>query len=117
MVTINDIEAGISAFLDEELAGQFPENSIQKALMGGAVALGIKRLGAKIQRLQSDPVIQFLEIFDAEGNINLDEAYACIKEKWPENGARYENNFLGGMTITVADLERVCNLIKQQKGG
>lgn len=117
MVTIDDIEAGISAFLDSEMAGQFPENSLQKALMGGAIALGIKRLGAKVQRLQSDPVIQFLEIFDAQGNIDLDEALECIKQKWPENGARYENNLLGGMTITVADLEKVCELIKQQKGG
>lgn len=117
MVTIDDIEAGISAFLDSEMAGQFPENSIQKALMGGAIALAIKRMGAKIRRLQEDPAIQFLGIFDAEGNIDLDEAYECLKQKWPENGARYENNLLGGMTITVVDLEKVYNLIKQQKGG
>lgn len=114
MVTIDDIEAGISAFLDSELAGQFPENSIQKVLIAGAIALAIKRMGAKIRRLQDDPAIQFLGIFDAEGNIDIDEAYSCIKEKWPEAGARYENSLLGGMTITVADLEKLYNLIKQQ---
>lgn len=116
MVSINDIELGLSAFLDSEFAGQFPENSIQKALMGGALALAIKRLGAKVQRLQNDPTIRFLEIFDAEGNIDIDEVCECLKKKWPELGARYENNFLGGMTITTADLDKICEFIKQQKG-
>lgn len=114
MVTIEQIETGLAIYLDSELKSQFPESSIQKAAIGGIIALAIKKLGRKIRDLQNDSTIKFLGIFDSEGNVDIDEAYECLKSNWPADGATYKNDLIGNITLTVEDLDKIRECIVSQ---
>lgn len=115
MVSIDQIERGITAYLDSELAGSFPEGTLQRAIMAGSIAFGVKRLGNKIRRIQQDKVSQFLDLFDSEGNFDIEGYCECLKPTIPESGVRYEHQIIGGITITRDDVDKIKTFILDQK--
>lgn len=117
MVSIEDIENGLAAYLDSELGSQFPEGTLQRALLGGSVAFAVKRFGNKLRNIRSDKAAQMFELFNEDGEFDIDEYCNCLKPTIPENGVHYNNGLIGQITITRADVDKVKTFILKQKEG
>lgn len=117
MVSIEDIENGLAAYLDSELGAQFPEGTLQRALLGGSIAFAVKRFGNKLRTIRSDKTAQMFDLFNENGEFDIDEYCNCLKPTIPETGVHFDNGLIGKITITKADVDKVREHILKQKEG
>ncbi len=110
MTSISDIEKGIAAYLDSQLCDQYPDGSLQKAAFGACAAIAIRHLGNKIRKLQENQAAQFLEVFDADGNLDIDEVAESLKARIPESGAKYEHGTYS-IGVTKDDIDKIRECI------
>lgn len=113
MVSVNQIEAGIARFLDTELVSKMPEGGLQKILAGTAISLMIKKTGSIIQGLQQYPAIQMMEIFDKEGNLDIDSLKEALSRNFPEVGLKMEFPMIGSITFHKEDVDKLYSYITQ----
>lgn len=115
MATISEIENGLARYLDLEMVGQLPENSIQRVLMGVGVALFIKNGEANIASMLENPIIEMMGVVskdnDGDIDINIDAIRDELKKQIPDSGIEYEHRFLGKMTFHKDDVDKLYNYI------
>lgn len=107
MVTVNQIEKGLASYMDSELGTMLPENTIQKVIAATALSLAIRKSGALIQNLQAQPFVKMLDIFDAEGNLDIDTLAEELKKNMTDKGFDFEIPMLGMVTFKKADIDKL----------
>lgn len=107
MFTIDQVETGIVKYLDAELASQYPENSIQKLAIGTGVALLIKS-----KKEQAVTLMQKLGLVN-DNQVDIDILKEELLKRMPAQGISYENQFLGKITFTKEDINKIYALIKE----
>lgn len=111
MVTIDQIENGVAAYLDAELMPQMQENGLQKVLIGTVLGIAVKRGSSLILPLRDNPVVKMLEIIDDEGNVDLETLKTEFKKNVPDSGFVLELPMLGKMTFHRADVDKLYEYI------
>lgn len=117
MVRIEDIENGLAAYLDSELGSHFPEGTLQRAILAGSIAFAVKRFGNKLRNIRNDKAAMMFELFDENGEFDIDEYCDCLKPTIPDSGVHYEHNVIGDITITRSDVDKIKEFILKQKEG
>lgn len=114
MVSIEQIEAGVASYLDEELMPNFPDNGIQKVIAGTVIGLAIRKSGSLVLALRDNPYVKMLEIMDEEGNVDLETLKDEFKRNVSESGFTLDIPMFGTMTFHKSDIDR---LYKHITGG
>lgn len=111
MVSMAQIESGIANYLDAELMTKLPENTVQRVLAGTAISLAIKKSQPIFAKLKENSFIQMLEIFDADGNVDIETLRDEFKKQITEAGVKVEFPMIGTMTFHQADVDKLYNHI------
>lgn len=106
--TPEQIEKGIVNFIDNEFMSQYPADGIEKALIGTGLAIIIKK-----RKNQALSIIKKIGVVDDDGTIDLDLLSEELKKHIPDSGLVYENNFLGKLTFSKSDIDKLCEYIKK----
>lgn len=116
MVTLEQVEMGVTSYLDHELMPSLGnENSLQKVLIGTGIGLLLKKNFSKIEEMSQQPFIAAMGIFDENGNIDLDTLKEEVKKNIPkETGLQIDIPMVGTLTFRANDIEKVCEYITQQ---
>lgn len=88
MVSISKIETGLAKFIDSELIDKTASVS----------SIFIKKLSNILSKLQKNSFVEMLELFDENGDVDLDLVYSEIKANMPESGIKIE---IPGISIGV----------------
>lgn len=113
MVSMNKLETGIARFLDAELISKMPEGGVQKIIAGTAISLMIKKTGKIIQSFQQYPMVQMMEIFDENGNLDVDSLADALYKNFPESGVKVEFPMVGTMTFHKEDVNKLYSYITE----
>ena len=112
MVTIENIQRGVAAYLDNEMMPQFPVNGIEKVLAGTAMSLAIRRSGVIMGSLKDNKSVQMLGIMDTEGKVDVDVLAEELKRNIPVDGVKIDVPFIGVLTFHKADVDKVKDYIE-----
>lgn len=111
MVTKNQIKAGLVKFIDNELINNYPESSMQRVLIGAAIAIIVKNNEKAIDSLTENPFVKMLNVTDENGNIDIEQLRDAIKENMSSNGIVYEDKFLGKIVLDTGDIDKLYSYI------
>lgn len=105
-VTIEQIQAGIIKYIDTAMAPR--ANGVTKFMIYFFVPSIPKMLEQKINEFKNTNIMP--ELFDTEGNINLDEVYGRAKEAMKKSGKLFipKINYFAD----EQDLDMLYNIIK-----
>lgn len=98
MVSISKIETGLAKFIDSELIDKLELNGWKRLVTASVSSIFIKKLSNILSKLQKNSFVEMLELFDENGNVDLDLIYSEIKENMPESGIKIE---IPGISICV----------------
>lgn len=116
MVSMNQIEAGISRWLDKELMPKLPTggqyDGIKKAATVALALYAIKRGRAALDSLTHNAFLGTIGAVDREGNVDLEGFVEEMKKQVPENGLKVSVPMVGDMTFYRTDLDDVMRYIK-----
>lgn len=90
MTNITKIEEGLGKYIDQEILPALSDNQLEKFAVGIAASLFIKKIGAIMENLKTNSIIQMMEIFDKEGNIDLELLKTVAEEQMPTEGLKIE---------------------------
>lgn len=111
MVTIDQVEKGVAAYLDAELIQQLPAEGFQRLIAGVGLSLLIKRSSALIEKVESNSFIQLLGIFDDKGNIDIDTLKDEIKKQMPRDGIKINVPSIGIINFKRDDVDILYSYI------
>lgn len=111
MVTMECVAKGVAKYLDAEIMSQYPDGSVQKVLVGTGLALMIRKTEKFAESLKENPMIQALDVIDADGNVDIDILKDALKANIPETGVVYENKMIGKMTFMKTDVDKLYGFI------
>lgn len=116
MVSMNQIEVGISRWLDKELMPKLPTggqyDGIKKAATVALALYAIKRGRAALDSLAHNSFLGTIGAVDREGNVDLEGFVEEMKKQIPENGLKVSVPMVGDMTFYRTDLDDVMRYIK-----
>lgn len=112
MVPMEHVAKGVAKYLDAEVMSQYPENSVQKVLVGTGLALMIRKTEKFADSLKSNETVKMLDVIDENGNVDIDTLKDALKANIPETGVVYDNKFIGKMTFMKADVDKLYDYIK-----
>lgn len=111
MKTIEQIQKGIAAYLDNELMPQLPANGIEKVLAGTALSLAIRKSGTIMEGLKENKSVKMLGIMDEEGSIDVDVLTEELKKNVPIDGVKIDIPMIGGVTFHKDDVDKIHEYI------
>lgn len=116
MVSMNQIETGVSRWLDRELMPKLPTggqyDGIKKAATVALALYAIKRGRAALDSLTQNSFLGTIGAVDREGNVDLEGFVEEMKKQVPENGLKVSVPMVGDMTFYRGDLDDVMRYIK-----
>lgn len=111
MVTIDQIEKGVGAYLDKEIMPQLDENGFQKVIIGTALGLGIRRAKNQAASYLAHPAVKMLGIADENGNIDLETVSDELKKNIKPEGFTVDVPMLGTLRFRKEDVDSLKNYI------
>lgn len=78
MVTVNQMQRGVTTFIDREIAPHL--SGFEKVVVGGGANLIVSKLPDVMSKLNENPMISALGIYDKEsGKMDIDAVYNAVK--------------------------------------
>jgi hypothetical protein len=116
MVSMNQIEAGVSRWLDRELMPKLPTigqyDGLKKAATVALALYAIKRGRAALDSLTHNSFLATIGAVDHEGNIDIEGFSEEMKKQMPEAGLKVSVPMVGDMTFYRTDLDDMLRYIK-----
>ena len=113
MVSINEIEKGIAAYLDSEIMPQLPKEGFEKVLAGTALSLFIRRSGKILDSYKNNKAVLMLGLMDEEGNVDIDILAEELKKNIPNEGMKIDIPLIGKMTFHKSDVDKLHECITE----
>lgn len=114
MVTINQIEAGATKYIDAEIAPKIPVNVPNGQLKKFAFLTGAAyAVHNSVRQYAAAPLLIQSGAVDEEGNVDLDGVLEAARKAVPEKGLQVTVPILGNLTFFPEDLERLAAYIKE----
>lgn len=115
MVSINQIEHGVSRWVDAELIPLLPsggqyDNLKRMGVAAGAVYI-IRKGKVALMSLQNSAFLNALGAIDANGDIDIDGIKEVVKEKIPDVGIKVSVPILNEITFYKKDVESMYSYI------
>lgn len=113
IVSIDKVERGLAKYMDAEFASKFPEDSIEKTIIGFVTARAIKRYSNQLISLRDSNLDKLIGLFNADGNLDVDSLRDDLKLAIPENGIKKELPYIGIITIKRDDVDALYRYITE----
>lgn len=106
-ITFENMELGLTRYLDQELKNQYAEDSVQRVVIGIGISLLLKQKLQEAKAMLESDLMKNSGIVDEDGMINVDLLRDTIKSEMTESGIRYENKLLGTITFHKEDVDTI----------
>ena len=110
LVTINQIQKGLIAYVDNEIAPTL--EGWEKIGFCSASALILRNLPATFDQLRNNQFVQMLGIIDDKGNVDIDALSDAVAQYLKEEHIDIPI-IKRRMKVTGADLDKLYNMIKE----
>lgn len=110
-VSMQSVQRGVAAYLDNEFMPAFPEKGIQRILVGAAASLAIKRYSDLVEVYKEQPFVKSLGIFDENGDVDIDTLAGAVKGQMGKDGFSVDIPALGTLTFKTMDVDKLCDYI------
>lgn len=111
MVSVQQIGQGFAAFLDHEVLPMLPANSLQKTVLGTAMALAIRKSEDIYMKLIETPFVKMLDVVDDQKFLDLDAVRNALMINVPDSGLNIDVPLIGVLTFHKADVDKLYNYI------
>lgn len=117
MVTLNQIEAGVTRWLDKELMPKLPSggvlDGVKKAATVALILYSVKRGRAALESMAQESFLGTIGAVDANGNVDIEGFAEELRKQMPESGLKLSVPMIGDMTFYRADLDEMLRYIKE----
>ena len=117
MVSMERIERGAAAYLDNELVPNLPFEGGKKLLVGMAAGVLLKGYMQKLRELRTNEIAVGAGVFDKEGNVDLEMIRDELMRRMGDDGMVFHVNipFVGAadMKFHRSDVDRLYQYIVQ----
>lgn len=109
MIPKEHIEMGVASYFDNVFLPQLnlKDQSMQRAFATTAVTIATLKLKGMLEKLSTNPILQFMEIIDEEGNMDVDLLLEEFKKNISQSGVIYDNKFFGKFEFTAEDVDEL----------
>lgn len=114
MYTVNQITKGVGAYLDTELMPMIDEGW-KRVMVGAGLSIAISKYANMIPLLAENKYVQQLELFDENGNVDLDTLYTAVQGQMPKDGFTIDIPVVGTTRFKSDDVEKLYSIIRAQK--
>lgn len=111
MVTFDQIERGVAAYLDNELMPMIPEQGFQKIIAGTAISLMIKKTSGKFEMFRENQFVKMMGVIDESGNVDVETLKDELKKQVPDAGVKVEVPMIGMLTFHKTDVDKLYSYI------
>lgn len=110
MVSIEKVQRGIAAYMEQEIIARLPEGSLGKAAAKGAKFVFLARSKQALDTLAQNPVAKVFGLADT-GELDVDMACDAAKEAIGDSGLTVTLPVLGSLTFYPADVDTLKRMI------
>lgn len=112
MISKNQLECGISSYLDNEFLNRLNVDQWKKFVIGTSLSVVIKRMDKLIDSLKVNPVVSAMGIVDADSNIDIDVLIEQAKLHIPPEGLKIDIPMVGELILHVSDLDEMWRYMR-----
>lgn len=116
MVTLNQLESGVSRWLDKELMPKLPRggayDGLKKAATVAVAMYAIKQGRSALEMLTRNPFMATIGAVNEEGEIDIEGFAEEMRKQIPEKGLTMDVPMIGELTIYREDLDDMLRCIK-----
>ncbi len=115
MATIQQVQRGVAAYIDQEMVPRMGD-ATTRWLVGGAGALLANNLGKTLEANKNNPMLAAFGVFDEEGGIDVDALYHAFASKMTEPvklDIPVLSRIVGKIGLNRNDLDRFVQFIKE----
>lgn len=114
MVTMNQLQRGITEFIDREVIPHL--SGFERIVVGGGAGLIAAKLPAVMDNLMSNPIVSALSIYDkSRGEVDIDAVYTAVKP-YIGNEVFPVKIPIAGVTLKMSNVE-IAKLVQYIKEG
>lgn len=110
MVSIEKVQRGIAAYMEQEIIARLPEGSLGKAAAKGAKFVFLARSKQALDTLSQNQVAKAFGLADT-GELDVDMACDAAKEAIGDGGLTITLPVLGSLTFYPADVDTLKRMI------
>lgn len=110
MVSIEKVQRGIAAYMEQEIIARLPEGSLGKAAAKGATFVFLARSKQALDTFAQNPVAKAFGLADT-GELDVDMACDAAKEAIGDGGLTVTLPVLGSLTFYPADIDTLKRMI------
>ena len=116
MVSMNQIEMGVTNWLDRELMPKLPSggsyDGLKKAATVALALYAIKRGRAALDALSRNSLLATIGAVDGAGNVDIEGFAEEMKKQIPDSGLRMSVPMVGDLVFYKADIDDMLRYIK-----
>ena len=109
MVSIDKIQAGITAFLENEIVAKM--SGWQKWVFGAGLGLAMNHTQDIFTALKNNPLVQMMGVIQPDGTVDLDSLYREIKKQAMQGPAVIAIPGVPAITLYDADVDKLYQYI------
>lgn len=114
MVTFQQVQAGITKYLDNEIVDQI--SGWQKWVVGAVSSIALTNSESIFDNLKSNKLIVMLGIIDVEDMVDIDVLHTEFKRQAKESGAiTFNIPMIGTLTLNEGDVDKIYQYIKESR--
>lgn len=111
MVSVVQIKNGVSRYVDSEILPGMVDAGYKKIIFATGVSILLNRIDIALDKLKENPILKALDIFDKNGNVDIDIIAKELRKNIPQSGLRVELPFIGELVFYESDIEVIHNYI------
>lgn len=111
MVTIQQIQAGLCRYVDNEITSKIM--GWQKWVIGAGAAAFAETLPARLREWQENPMTKSLGVIDAQGNVDIDKVRNYFYDQATKSNITVNVPTVGPITFGPNDVDRLAAYIKE----
>ena len=111
MVNIIQIKNGLSRYVDHEMLPAMAETGYKKIIFATGVAIALSRIEKLFDKLKANSLLTALEVFDSEGNVDIDIIVDELCKNIPRTGLTVDIPLIGDITLYDTDVRTAYSYI------
>ena len=111
MVTMNQLQNGITAYIDREVLPHL--TGMKRVGLGVYSAMAANNIGPMLTKYKDHPAVAVLDVIDSDGNVDVDKLYQAALPMFQDGEKQHINiPFIGELMVDRTDLEKLYQYIK-----
>lgn len=113
MYTVEQIEAGLARYIDEELLPSLPRDGLKGFGIGVAAALMVKRGGNALRGYMQNKALLAMQVVSPDGMVDVDVLRDVCKQNIPPSGLPIELPMGLAIRLKGEDVDKIHQYIKE----